>query len=66
MTVSTGAIVIETHIVDWRRGIWCDRCNLSTAVDIDVALVHAESLRTVGTRTVTVCTHCDEDDVSCS
>jgi len=61
---SRPTITIETHIVGKRRGIWCIRCSLPAAIEIDVALVHGTTLRALTTSTVVVCPDCDQDTLA--
>lgn len=61
MAEARPCITIETHVVGKRRGVWCGRCGLPAAIEIDVALVHGATLRALTTSTVTVCPDCDQD-----
>lgn len=57
--MSSVVVHLEVHVLDWRSGLWCDRCLLPSAVEVTIALVSADSLKVMRTINRTVCPECE-------
>lgn len=52
------ALVLEVHAVAARHATWCTACALPSAVDMDLVLADARTLRILGRSTVWRCLDC--------
>lgn len=57
-------VTFEAHELDTRTGIWCPTCALPSVVEVDVALVLADTLHVLHRVTGSLCESCGAEDVT--